>query len=137
MAENKSDITIEFLEDSVKAFVAANIDSLVGYKKVRSREIPDDNHEALITMYDEPDDLAVDDFHDWGSGWISIPVGFDLGVLIDFSIYRGDAGHVPDRVSVSFGDPELDHYFDAQDNIIVHVSFTLSAHVDVSDGRLK
>ena len=133
----KLELTAEMLEHAASEFVAKRQDALIAYKTVRSKEIPDDNHEALITMYNDPENLSFGDYEDFGSGWLSVPIEFETGVLIDFLVYRSDAFDVPEWVSVSYGDPEEEHYFEAQGNIRIRVSLTLAVHVDLSQETLN
>lgn len=129
----KSAVTRDRLKPEVESFLKANQDRILAYKEVRSRVIPDDNDTAVISMYDEIEDVELENIEDWGGGWITIPVTFQCSVLADFYIYRSDAFDVPSWVSVSYGDFEDDHYFEAQADLELSVQIRLSARVDLRE----
>ena len=109
------------------------VDALAG-KTVSHAEIPDDNREGTITMIDDAQNIEVDwnDVEEFAVGILSIPITFEVDVLIDFYVYRMDAYDVPDGVSVSFGDPENDYYYAAEAHVSVQVTteavFRISEH---------
>lgn len=113
----------EEIVDALRSAAADLNERLSGYvpnavcnQTVRHHEIPDDNSEALVQMSDEPDEFEIqlDQAESLGEGILSIPIAFSSEVLLDFLVYRAEAFDVPDWVSVSLGDFEHDHYFDAQ-----------------------
>ena len=117
-----------FLESEIREIA---IDLLYG-KEVCHPSIPDDNGCGTVTQIGEALDITFDwdRVQDLGAGFLSVPVGFDIGCLVDFYVFRMDAYSVPDGVSVSIGDFERDHFFDAQGYVSLHVvgviSFSIS-----------
>ena len=82
---------------------------------VRHGDIPDDNHEAYVQSAGDFTHIEIEwsEAESLGEGLMSVPISFEASIELDFSVYRGDAFDVPDWVSVSYGDFEDDHYFEA------------------------
>ena len=97
---------------------------ILEYKTVSHEQIPDDNSEGMITSINEPYSIDIDwdGLEEFGIGIMSVPIYFEVEVGIDFCVYRMDAYSVPDGVSISWGDPERDHYFDAEGTVQISVS---------------
>lgn len=66
-------------------------ESLV-WKKVHSRSIPDDNHEATITGYYEPEDIELDfeGLSYYGYGEFGLPFTFTSMVSVTYYIFKAD-----------------------------------------------
>lgn len=97
---------------------------VLAYNTVHHQEIPDDNSEGTINGVDEPEDIEIDwdNVEEFAVGILSVPISFNVDVAIDFYVFRMDAYSVPDAVSVSFGDPEHDHFYEAEAQVSVHVN---------------
>ena len=126
---------------ALEAHIRETAVDFLSNRTVRHREIPEDNHEGVISMVDDPSGIQVDweNMKSYGVGILSIPVLFEVDVLIDFHVFRMDAYTVPERVSVVFGDPERDYFFDADANVGVQVSAEMILHIsdeDVEAGRI-
>ncbi len=113
--ENQSDIPGQ-------AFIASFIQKLV-HHPVMHPSIPSDNNEAVVTMIDDPEDVAIDfmNAENYGPGVLRIPFSCTSHVLLDFPIYHSDAYSQIDNVSIQWGDHENDKYFDAQAHATAHV----------------
>ena len=100
------------LNDAVAGEIRDRAIDAIAYETVHHDQIPDDNSEGTITGYDEPTAIEIDweNVEEFGVGILSVPVEFDVDVHIDFAVFRMDAYSVPEGVSVSFGDPEHDHF---------------------------
>ncbi|MEM9066139.1 MAG: PIN domain-containing protein [Planctomycetota bacterium] len=106
----------------LSAWLSSVTDTAIQGKTVRSHKIPEDNHEAWVSTTGEPNDWEVDweSAESLGEGVLVCPVTFSVELGLEFGVYRADAWDTPDWVSVSFGDPEFDHYFDASGERVGH-----------------
>ena len=111
------------LSDEIESEVRRIAIDVLAYKTVNHDEIPDDNCDGIISGIDEAENIDIDwdNYENFGVGILSMPIEFDVSVAIDFHVYRTDAFSVPDGVSVSMGDFERDHYFEAEADVNVHV----------------
>lgn len=106
------------------------VDALAG-KDVEHHSIPSDNHNARVSMVGTPDEVEIDwdSAEDYGPGVLRVPFTCRSEVLLDFSIYSADAYSQPEFISISWADPEDQHYFDAQAHANVNVEGFLSVTV--------
>jgi PIN domain len=91
------------------------------WKKIESRSIPDDNHEATISSYSEPEDIEID-FDEaayFGDGEFGIPFRATLHVTGFYYLFKGDVYRSEGR-SVSLSDHN-DHYYEAEEQFEVAV----------------
>lgn len=91
------------------------------WKKIESRSIPDDNHEATISGYSEPEDIELD-FDEaayFGGGEFGIPFRATLQVEGFYYLFKGDVYRAEDR-RVSLSDHN-DHYYEAEETFEVVV----------------
>jgi hypothetical protein len=118
---NQADLST--LQDELESEIQRVVVDALAYKAVEHPQIPDDNHEGMIAGINEAENIEIDwdNTEPFGVGILSVPVEFEVEVMIDFSVFRMDAFSVPAGVSVSLGDFENDHYFEAQADIRVHV----------------
>ena len=109
--------------------------NFLAYQTVRHPQIPADNHEGTLSMFDEPFDTLFDwnGLRESGVGILSVPVSFDLDVFIDFYVFRMDAYCVPDKVSVLFGDPDEDVFFEGEANVRVRVHTEVTLRISEKD----
>jgi hypothetical protein len=119
--------------DAVQNYVLKHGGKLLSGQEVRARAIPEDNHTANIEMYGEPEDIELGSFEDWGGGLLRYSVSYLSECLIGFKVFRADAYDVPEWVSVSYGDPELDHYFDAEADVVVSVTVDVNVRIEIDD----
>ena len=113
----------------------SQIESEMAFTEIESSLIPSDNNTAIITGTAPPEDLELDwdNVEKLGAGWILIPFRGTCSVLTDFDVYRSDAYSQPEWVSVQMGDPEKDHYFEAQAQFLIEVTGTASVQFDEDD----
>ncbi len=91
------------------------------WKKIESRSIPDDNHEATISSYSEPEDIDFD-FDEaayFGDGEFGIPFSATLYVTGFYYLFKGDVYRSEGR-SVRLSDHN-DHYYEAEEQFEVVV----------------
>jgi PIN domain len=119
--------------EAVENYVLQHGGELLSWKEVRARSIPEDNHTANIEMYGEPEDIELGNVEDWGGGLLRYGVSYLSECLIGFKVLRADAYDVPEWVSVSYGDPELDHYFDAEADVVVRVAVDVNVRIEIDD----
>jgi len=102
-------------------------------RTVVSEQIPEDNSEAVISMVGGPTnlDLDIDAVVDHGDGLLVMPVSLWTECLLDYAIFKADYYTLPDEQLKDIGISELnDHYFEAEENYILHVEVSLSIEVD-------
>jgi len=106
--------------------------SILDHRSVRSEKIPSDDQEGVISFHDDPSNVTISEFHDWGGGAITASASFTSDVELEFAVFRGDAYTVPEWVSVSEGDFEKDHYFEATGAVRIKVELELSFQAMIS-----
>lgn len=122
---------IETARCEIEDFLHSNLASMLDAATVESEEIPEENHEATISGYNEIENLEIGDLHSWKGGeWQKLIVRFECEVEVYFSIYRSEAYDTPSWVDVTFGDPEEDHYFEASGYLNVIVKQELSVKLN-------
>src|SRR4051812_47973 len=122
----KASISYERVEEEAADFIQEHIGQFVEGKEVESPLIPDETNTARLQMYGSPESITFVDREDWGAGWLSLSTEFFVTATVEFLIYRSDAYDTAPEISVSFGDPEEDHYFDASAEVRIKVSATLA-----------
>lgn len=139
--EKNSELLKKYSEDLLDEVKSQAVDTLAG-KNVEHHQIPEDNESAMIAMVNDPEDVGFDwdELQEFGVGLLSVPVSFKCSVLLNFSVFRGDAFSVPDQIYVSLGDFENDYYFDAEGHATVDVKAKISFSVmddDIEAGVLE
>lgn len=129
--ELKPKLQDEKVKSEVLSFVNEHGGEVLEWNDVHSTSIPEDNHTATIQSYGEITDAEVMEVEDWGAGLLRYRVSFNNEALLSFSVFRADAYDVPDWVSVSYGDPEVDHYFDAEGYAELKVTINVSVKIDL------
>lgn len=96
------------------------------WKTIHSSQIPDDNHEATINSYGDPEDVQVDfnGLSYFGSGQFGLPFVFRCTVEVTYYIFKSDYYCLDEDDMPSVTDHN-DHYFEAEDEREVNVSGTL------------
>lgn len=133
-AKHKFRFLPDLIKDESIDFVQSNIWSLIEYKTIVSNVIPEDNNEAIISSYGDPENITIGEEKHYGRGMIIVPVTFECVVGVYFYVYRSNSFHVPDWVHVSYGDFEKDHYFQAEAEIKIEVSFELEILFNIVSG---
>lgn len=93
------------------------------WRKVHSRSIPDDNHEATITSHGDPEDLDLDfeNISYYGHGKFGLPFTFSSTVSVIYYIFKSDFYTLDENRIPSISDHN-DHYYEAEEEIQVNVS---------------
>jgi len=104
-------------------------ESLYG-KKIYSRSIPDDNHEAIVTGFYDAQNVNVDfdELSYFGQGEFGVPFTFDTTVSVVYYIFKADFYAIDEDKMPSVSDHN-DHYFEAEDEIEVRVSGTVKLKI--------
>jgi hypothetical protein len=102
-------------------------------KSVWSEKIPSDENVGRIIFHEDPSNLEISDFTEWGSGDFTASLTFTCDVEIEFPVYRGDTYSVPSWVSVTEGDFEEDHYFEATGVIRIAVKLDVSFQAVIAE----
>jgi len=107
--------TIEDDQEALDTLLQDILVNVVAGATLCQGDIPDDSHEAFVQCAGSFTDIKIkwDQAESLGEGLMSVPMSFETTIDLDFYVYRGDAFDVPDWVSVSYGDFEDDHYFEA------------------------
>lgn len=92
-------------------------------RTVHSHSIPDDNHEAAIQGYCDPEDIELDlnNLSYFGGGEFGLPYSYTSTVTLIYYIYKADYYALHDDFSPSVTDHN-DHYFEAEEEREVTVS---------------
>jgi len=110
------------------------VDVLMG-RTVYDAGVPDDNNEAIIDGVLSPEEIKID--HDslryYGEGEFGLDISFEIESMLTYYIYKanyfgmsGDARL--DYVSIT---DHNNHYFEAQEDLTVFVTGTVSFMIDV------
>lgn len=101
------------------------------WKTVYSRSIPDDNHEATITGYYDPEDIELDfeNLSYYGYGEFGLPFTFSSIVSVTYYIFKSDFYALDEKKMPSISDHN-DHYFEAEDEIKINVSGIIKLSFD-------
>lgn len=107
-------------------------DKLVG-KTIHSLSIPDDNNEATIESYNDPDDIEFDfnDLYYFGNGEFGLPFTFIAEVSAFYYIFKSDYYCLDEKKMPSVSDHN-DHYFEAEENFEVNVFGLMKLSIDSS-----
>lgn len=98
--------------------------------------ILDDNHEATISGFYDPEniELLFDEMNYYGNGEFGIPFSLQINVVAYYYIFKSDY-YISDDHSPSISDLN-DHYFEAEDEFYVSVDGIISLHIDVENINL-
>jgi hypothetical protein len=132
---------LEKLEGAIIAFeseygeISCAISSHIGekllYETISDPSIPDDNHEASIISYYEPEDINLDfsDISYYGSGSFGVP--FTLKILVGaiYYIFKADY-YCMDHDNAPSVTDHNDHYFEAEDEFEIEVKGIATISID-------
>lgn len=127
----QANLSFDAIGAEVHDFVQANGAELLSWREVSDPSIPEDNHTALISMYGEPAALELSGPEDWGGGLLRYQATFISECLLSWAVFRGDAYHLPDWVSVS-GEVN-EHYLDAEGHAEVIATVDVTVRIRVED----
>lgn len=107
-----------------------NGNSKLLWKKIYSSSIPDDDNEATITGYNEPEDIEFDfdALHYFGSGNFGLPFTYTTTVSACYYIFKADYYCLKEERMPSVSDHN-DHYFEAEEDFEVSVTGLLKLSV--------
>lgn len=130
LLQNFDDIkkAIASMEGDVKLIegtVYSKIGDAVVYKTIYHDSIPEDNHEAKISGFYDPDyiELDLEDISYYGDGNFGVPFEVGMEVSVYYYIFKADYYALEDQVGSSA--PSIsdhnDHYFEAEDVFYIQV----------------
>jgi len=123
-------------DESLAHMVEVDIINALSSRKVRGRDILDDNNEGMILTVGEPKNLKFDfeaiDYY--GGGEFGIPFTTSIECSVSYAIAKGNFYTLPewkaDRISVG----ELnEHYLDAEEDFAIDVEGSLLVKMDLPD----
>jgi len=120
------------LEGVASVFANELVDALVG-QTVRSRNIPGETSEAMISGVGNPTDLVLNlnAAVDHGDGLVVIPFSLQTECLLDYAIFKADFYTLPEEKSDRISTSELNrHYYSAEEEYALRVEGRLSVEVD-------
>lgn len=116
-------------------------EKIVG-RTVHSHSIPDDNHEATIQGYYDPENIELDlsNLSYFGGGQFGLPYSYTSTVTLIYYVYKADYYALHDDVSPSVTDHN-DHYFEAEEErdvtvrgiLKIMIPITVLADVSIED----
>lgn len=109
--------------EQIEILLRHNAGASLVWKTVYSRSIPDDNHEATITGYYDPDNILLDfaNLSYYGYGDFGLPFTFSSTVSATYYIFKSDFYALDEKKMPSVSDHN-DHYYEAEQEIRVDVS---------------
>lgn len=112
--------------------VVRSVGERIMWKKIHSRDIPDDNHEATICSYDYPENIAIDftEAAYYGDGQLGLPFSCAINVSAIYYIFKSDFYALDEEDMPSVSDHN-DHYFEAESEFEVIVQGTISLNVQL------
>jgi len=136
---------LDSVQEALKVFedesgeITAKISSDIGeklmWRRIVHSSIPDDNNEASISGYYDPEgiELNFDYLTYFGSGEFGVPFELKIEVSATYYIFKSDyyALDVGGEHTPSVSDHN-DHYFEAEDTFVINVMGTASITVDWS-----
>lgn len=121
------------VHERVRKFIEDNGGELLSWESVSDPSIPEDNHTAQIEVFGEPGEIEISEPEDWGGGLLRYQATFFAECLLSFQVFRGDAFDVPEWVSVSIGDFEKEHYFDAEGYAVVVATVDVTVRIKLDE----
>jgi hypothetical protein len=115
---------LEKLEEETSEFTAmvrGKIGEALMWKKIEAHSIPDDNHEASISGYSDPEDIELNfgEAAYFGGGEFGIPFSATLQVTGIYYLFKGDV-YLAEERDVRLSDHN-DHYYEAEESFEVVV----------------
>jgi hypothetical protein len=123
----------KYEEDSGEfaAEVYSHAGKKIMWRTLHSQSIPDDNHQAAISGYNDPEDIEFDfkSLSYFGSGAFGLPFSFKMNVEGLFYVFKGDYFALEEEKMPSITDHN-DHYFQATNEFEVLVSGLMAVNID-------
>lgn len=120
--------------DAKSSLITLGLSNLVGektmWKPFKSFSIPDDNNEARVESYSEPEDIELDwgEAAYFGDGEFGIPFCATLAVSGFYYLFKGDIYRAEGR-RVSLSDHN-DHFFEAEEEFVLRVDGMAKVRLD-------
>jgi hypothetical protein len=113
---------LESAQHYLTAYVQTNAAEKLLWRKVKDYSIPDDNNEAVISMFSDADEveLEFDKIAEFGAGVLGLPFEFECQVSIIFYVFKSDY-YLKDEHTYSVSDHN-DHYFEAEAEVLVRAT---------------
>lgn len=124
-------LPLDDITDAVRQFVTLEGGELLSSTEITDPSIPEDNNTASISMYGEPEEIELTGPEDWGGGLMRFQATFLSECLLSWAVFRGDAYHLPEWVSVS-GEVN-EHYLDAEGYAVVIANVDVTVKIRVED----
>lgn len=104
------------------------------WKKIRSRSIPDDNHEATIRMFGDPENIKLEftEAAYYGDGQLGLPFSCTMNVSAFYYMYKSDFYALNEDAMPSVSDHN-DHYFEAESEFEILIHGALSFYVKLDE----
>ena len=132
-------VAIKSFEDENKVLqyhIANSVGEKIVWKTIYGETIPDDNNEATINMYDEPENIELD-FEEafyFGDGQFGIPFSLKMGVQAYYYIFKSDYFSMQNPPSVS---DHNDHYYEAEGDFEVRVEGIAELSIDKKNVNIE
>lgn len=119
------------------AFVRSNAGDKLPWKQFTDKSIPDDNHEATISMFGEVGEIEFDfdKMAEFGGGVLGLPFSFECEVSIIFYVFKPDY-YLNDDPTYSVSD-HSDHYFEAETETVVRATGMLRIELPAEYDKAK
>lgn len=129
---------VESLEQNnptIKEYLSSSIgDSIIG-ETIQDSSIPDDNHEATITMYNDGTNIELDFKNPiyYGENQIGVKFSLEVEVNADYYIYKADYYSMLDEDSTISVSDWNNHYFQAEDEFNIKVTGIVSVKINTKE----
>lgn len=126
--------SVEAESEQIKYTIAKDVGEAIVNSTINDSSIPDDNHEATINGYNDPEDieLNMEDISYFGNGSFGIPFTASMEVGAYYYLFKADYY----AMDAKYGDkmPSVtdhnDHYYEAEDTFYVRIHGMVSIDVD-------
>jgi hypothetical protein len=128
------------LEDDqgvLAAFVRSNAGEKLTWKRLTDPSIPDDNNEAVVSMFGDVDEVEFDfdRMAEFGGGVLGLPFTFECEVSIIFYVFKSDY-YLTDDHAYSISDHN-NHYFEAEAETAVRATGMLRIELPAEYDKSK
>jgi rRNA-processing protein FCF1 len=124
---------LRYEKSALETIVNAHIVDALAWKTIRDGAIPDDNHEAHISMVGSADNLVFDfeNVEYYGEAELGVPFTAQSECLLDYAIFQADYYTMSDEESAGMSVSELnDHYLEVEQYFTIDVEGVLSISLD-------
>lgn len=124
----------------ILSFISSNIGETIVWQTFTDQSIPDDNHEATVNSYGEPEDIVLEfsDIAYYGNGQFGIPFNLKIIVLADYYIFKSDYYSMnPEIEHIPSVTDHNDHYFEAEEEFELCINGLVSVSIDRDNINLE